>query len=291
LWSIPLVKRNFSLKSSRGAFYREPAQRSPEKKRQQRVKLRRRYAGSVLKQIALRTFQVSIGLVALAILGYGGKALWNFWHASSALRVASVQFRGDIPKALRASFPLKAGDHLFEIELDNIEENLTKNFPELETLAISRQFDRALRIEGKYKDPSALYEWDGKIFGIYRDGTLFPVRQENKPGEKCPLVTGKTDLSIRSMLVRALNAWENHTPEFSGLVKRLETDNIGAVRVVLEGGVVIHWGEMNEKEFLIHAENIVKILDRFTPTKSPAVLRLVSKNRIVMDSNWTPKQK
>lgn len=277
--------------NKRGAFFREPARRSPEKKRSQKVKFRPRYAESVLKRTGTRFLQAATIAMVAFILGYAGLAGWKFWQASSTLRVKSIQFGEQVPAKLRASFPLKAGDHLFDAELSEIEENMAKNFPELEELSISRRINRSLFVDAKYKDPQALYEADGKMFGVYRDGTLFPVREENMPAEKRPILTGKAGLHTRQAVVNALNIWKKDAPEFSGLVKRLETDNIGAVRVVLEGGAVIHWGEMNEKEFLIHAENILKILDRFTPAKTPAVLRVVSKNRIIMDSNWTPKQK
>jgi cell division septal protein FtsQ len=121
------------------------------------------------------------------------------------------------------------------------------------------------------------------------DGTLFPLAAHNPQAENLVVLAGKTGPAARLQQLKALSAWKNDVPEFSALVKRIETDNIGAVRVVLEGGIVVQWGEMNENEFVVHAGNILNVLDRFTPARTPAFLRVISTNRIVMDPNWKQK--
>jgi len=282
-------RRIGSTGSSRGRFFREPERRSTERHRPQRVKFRRQYAESVLRRVAMRGVKVTVAVTLLGGLAYGSLELKKFWSGSAALRVSGVRFEGDIPPALQQNFTVKPGDHLFKLKLKSMEDAYLKRFPELQTLSISRSLGRAVVIEGHYKKPRALMSFDNRTMGVYGDGTLFPITEHNPVDEKLPFITGASVSPARAQLVEALDVWKNDAPEFSALVKRLETDNIGTVRVVLDDGVVVQWGEMNENELLVHAANILNVLENFTPTKVPATLRVVSNNRIVMDSSWTRK--
>jgi cell division septal protein FtsQ len=283
------MRKRGSLRSSRGGFFSEPERRSPEKRRSQRVRFRRAYASSVMKRTWGNFLKVAGGSVVIGGLIYGGVSAWRFWEGSTTLRVAAVTFDGDIPPTLTAQFPVKTGTHLFNVKSKKIEEALLAKFPELETLDISRGLDRTLVVTGRYKKAEALYESDGKTMGVMSDGTLFPLAAHNPQAENLVVLAGKTGPAARLQQLKALSAWKNDVPEFSALVKRIETDNIGAVRVVLEGGIVVQWGEMNENEFVVHAGNILNVLDRFTPARTPASLRVISTNRIVMDPNWKQK--
>ncbi len=285
-----MAKRTKGLmRSSRGGFFNEPKRRSPEKFRSQRVKFRRAYASSVMKRTLTRFLKIVGGSAVIGAIVYGGVSAWRYWENSSDLRVGQIKFEGDIPPTLAAAFPIKSGAHLFNVELEKVEAALLQKFPELEQVTVSRGFDRSLKVTGRYKEAEAIFEADGKAMGVKADGTLFPLAEHNRPMETRVVLNGKTSAAARTAQLKALKTWKMDVPEFSTLVKRLETDNIGAVRVILESGIVVQWGEMIESEFVIHAENILNILDRFTPVRSPAVLRVLSKNRIVMDSNWKQK--
>lgn len=282
-------KRGFGVRSSRGGFFKEPSHRSPEKRRLQKVRFRRAYASSVMKRTWMNLVKTVAGGAIVASLVYGGISAWRFWQTSSSMRVSVVEFAGDIPPALASSFSIKPGAHLFRLDLKKMETDLKQLYPEMEKLSISRGLDRSITVSGRYKKAEALLASDGKTMGVISDGTVFPVRDYNPQDENLVILAGKSSAAARKEKIEELKTWKKGSPEFSSLVKRVETDNIGTVRVILEGGIVVEWGEMVDSELLIDAGNILNVLDRFTPARIPATLRVLSKNRIVMDSNWKQK--
>jgi hypothetical protein len=242
-----------------------------------------------MKRTGMSFLKTSATLVVLGAIAYGTLWGWRFWQTNPNVRVSSVVFEGDIPPELSASFAVKPGAHLFRLDLKKLEGDLLKQYVELEKLNISRGLDRSIRVSGRFKKAAALYQFEGKIMGVNPDGMLFPIHDYNPPDEGLVILTGKTGATQRAAQISAIHTWKDAAPTFIPLVKKIETDNIGVVRVILDGGIVIEWGEMVDSELVVHAENVLNILERFSPAHTPATLHVLSKNRVVMDSNWKQK--
>lgn len=229
-------------------------------------------------------------LVGLAT--YGVVAGVRFWQKSPWIQVTSVRFVGDIPPALEIESPVRVGENIITLRPGRLEKAILQQFPELDRLSVHRQWNRSVVIEGAYKTPVALLEEGRETRGLDGGGRLFPIGEHNQPLKRLPTVTlaeGALDpASVLPPVANSLRRLEKGLPKFYSLLRRLEIDGIGRVLVVLEDGVKIHWGEIDPEEDVLKASRVMRLRENFTPRETPAYLRFVTTERVVMDAHWAP---
>lgn len=270
--------------SARSKFFREPKRRT--RSRPQKVKFRPRYAVSVFRRTGVVLWGLAKFIVVMSGLGFLGVSGWNFWHKSPALHIARVQFEEDVPPLLRESFPFNEGDNIVLANCGKLEMLYQKQFPELETISVSRGFNRTITVRGVYRKPIAYCERDGSRIGFGRDGVQFPLKAHNTPDSEPILMTGNMSMAQLQSVVTTLADLQTEFPRFYPLIKRLETDKMGTLQMVLVDGVVIEWYDEWRSQVVDKMKNILMVMDRYEPVKAPAMLRVVAKERIVIDANW-----
>jgi cell division septal protein FtsQ len=256
-------------------------------RRKQRVRFRPRYAGSLLRSVGKGLWLLFRVAVVGGAVAWAGVAGMRYWKTSSSLRVKSIVFAGDVPAALRASFPVKPNENLFLIHPRVLEKDALQKFPELRTLSVRRALNRDVIVTGAYRVPVARSRANGRDLGVDANGELFPLSGIT-PAPDLPTIEAPY-LADRQALVRCLDAWKKHAPKFNSLVKKLETDRMGKLSVEMTDDVLIDWDELELDHVVDRAEKILKLRAMFEPKKFPATLKFVTDDRIVLSANWAKK--
>jgi len=273
-----LEKKSLALKYSR-------------KKRGKRVRLRRKYARSLMHRTLQSTWNVGL----FGILAFSG--LWllrsgaTFWKTSPFIQLQGVEFKKDVPPELKSFLSLKPGQNIFLINTARLQEAALKTFPELKSVSIRRNWDRTLSVQGEYRTPVVYYypKPSAARYGIGEDGRVFALKNAANATNDLPTLTGNRSDIDTQLLVEALEALKKSLPDFYSSIKQLKTDRINTIKVVLDGDVVIHWGELSLDSVLSKAKKVQNILDRFLPAKPMASMELVEGDRIVLDAHWIPR--
>ena len=92
--------------------------------------------------------------------------------------------------------------------------------------------------------------------------------------------------AARREIVRRLHVWQKKVPAFFDVVKKLETDKLHALHVELSDGVTVDWGDLEPDAAVDKARNVLRLMEFFSPGRTPARLRFVTEDRIVMDASW-----
>jgi cell division septal protein FtsQ len=272
--------------SARASFFREPRRRrDPAVRRSQKIRFRRRSARSALRHAARSAWafvQVG-GVLGLAAWGiYEGREMWT---KSEWLRVQNIAYEGDIPESLSGFLGLKRGQNLDLLNLTRKEADALKKYPELKSISISRTLMRGILVEGEARAPVALSEQNGHRVGVDEYGVVFPFSAKRPAPDDLPVIVAPS-VDDRVRAVNCLLEWKRAAPRFYSLVKNLETDRMHAFHVELSNGVEVYWGEMDLEHVNIRARHILKLMESFAPKKTPAHLRFVTDDRMVIDANW-----
>jgi cell division septal protein FtsQ len=222
------------------------------------------------------------------VLVWGAGLAWHAWQDSSYLRVQAVRFEGDIPIRLPASVPVKAGARLFSFSSRQLEQEELRRFPELASLSIHRTFDRALVVQGRFRQPVALLDPSTVPTGIDPQGIAFPIPPDRVPERPLPLVAAAP--RDRANAIACLGAWQKKIPAFFDVVKKLECDRMRTFHVELSDGVMADLGDLDAANAVDKGQKILRLLESFSPGKSPAHLKFVTDDRIVMDNAWKPRE-
>lgn len=280
--SILWFRRGYSSDRRRGR------RSSPDRRRVNRVKFRRRYATARLKSLGEFTWIASRLAVVAGVLVWGAGLAWHAWQDSSYLRVQTVRFEGDIPIRLPATVPVKAGARLFSFSSRDLQQDELRRFPELASLSVHRTFDRALVLRGRFREPVALLDPSLVPTGIDPQGLAFPIPPDRVPEHALPLVEAAA--RDRAGAVACLGAWQKKVPAFFDVVKKLECDRMRTFHVELSDGVTVDLGTLDTAEAVDKGQKILRLLESFSPGKSPAHLKFVTEDRIVMDNVWKPRE-
>ena len=137
------------------------------------------------------------------------------------------------------------------------------------------------------RDPISLITKNGITYGVDLDGIVFPIHDYNQPENPLPFFVGfKKDSPLFQRWAHSLSVLKNEFPEFYSQINRLETDTILTVNVVLNNGVIVDWTGMKPTRIADQTKNVLRIFDHYRPTGSPATMRFVTEDRIVINRNW-----
>jgi hypothetical protein len=87
-------------------------------------------------------------------------------------------------------------------------------------------------------------------------------------------------------MLACLAAWSSKQPTFSSQITECETDTIHRLQVKLADGTVIDWGALDPRVLSLRTQRVMRVLENYHPAKTPATLRFVTDDRLVMDANW-----
>ena len=271
--------------SSRSRFYREPARRARYNvKRSQRVRFRRRYASSLLRKSAAAFWLTARLAFAVAVFAWAASFAARSWQSAAWLQVRSVEYADGLPQRLPETLALSPGRNIFSVKPGRLEKRALERFPELADVDIDRRLDRRVVVSARYRTPIALLERHGKTMGVDASGGVFPL-----PGD-AP-VTGLPELrpaaaAHLSDLVAFLDGGRRSAADFFDDVAFLQTDNMRTLSVELRDGVSIRWGRLDRRTAGAKADRVLRLRRAFAPAKTPASLRFITDDRIVIDKNW-----
>jgi len=278
--------------SSRSRYFKEPKQekRLSFKKRPQKVRIRKKYAATIIKQIALGSWALIKMAFFAGVVGWLAILGWKFWNSSPLLKVAEVQFNAEVPPGLKVRLDIRPGQNIFSFRTSKLEDIFLGKFPELEKLGISRTINREIRVFGTYRVPVAVIQSKKGLYGIEEGGTLFPIFSHNTPQFNLPVIKdiNLSDPRLKSW-AQALQKIKIKKPEFYSVIFRLETDKIHATKMTLRNEVVVWWGELKLENAEERVHNIESLMKRYRPKGSNATLTIITRDRIVMDKNWEKK--
>jgi cell division septal protein FtsQ len=272
-----------------GIYRRNPrdrrrAPRQTPDRRVNRVKFRRRYAAARLKAAGELFWIASRLAVVSAVLVWAGGMAWHGYRQSEFLKVQGVRYDGDIPARLPATIPIKTGIGLFTFDADKIEREAEKRFVELRDVTVGRSLDRHVVVRGRFRTPVAILESAQVPTGIDAFGIAFPIPPGRAPVKDLPVIDAPA--RERANAVACLSAWERKLPAFFDVVKKLECDRMRTFRVELSDGVIIEWGSLELPTAVEKASKVMRVMHSFSPDRSPARLKFVTEDRIVMDAAW-----
>ncbi|MFN0118412.1 MAG: cell division protein FtsQ/DivIB [Elusimicrobiota bacterium] len=253
--------------------------------RPQKVKFRTRYAKSVatqyLKAIGILT---GIAVVGFGVFSLGGSAN-KYWNNSANFKVDRIIWQGDIPKNLPSFLNLKPGTQIFSLKTETLEERAIKKFSELKSLRVSRNLNKDVVIEGEFRSALAISAQNDHLIGIDEKSVVFPLSIP-MPQLVNSIWFSMADPTHKTKIVNFLSSVKNEFPDFLKIVKSIETDRIGMLKIVLDNGVIIEWGILEQSNLSQRIKNVLHVLTDMKPMKSSALLKFVTDERIVMDNNW-----
>ncbi len=254
--------------------------------RKQKVKFRSRYAGSLAKRAG-----IWVGNAAALTAIVGGCA-WlaasgqKYWKKNDFLRIKSVVYSGEVPDALKSGLTIRAGDNILLIHPFQLEKEALARFSELKEISVRRNLNKIVTIDGKFRKPIALTHVHGKEFGVDAEGIVFPLPKSFAPADAALPSIEAVNLADRKARLQDLSTWKKSFPNFYSLVKKIETDRMRSVTVELSDGVSIRFGNYEDVALELTTKHLLKLRDLYKPAKTPALLTVISPERIVMDANW-----
>lgn len=288
LWRRPVFG------SRRPRFHKQkPVQKNVVKRRDQRVRFRRRYATSVLKNSGLRLWRLMQIFIVAILIGLGGKAFVSWWNTTTFNQISQITYSGDIPNGLAEILSLDEEQNFFLFSPAARENEALRQFPQLESLKIKRRITRTLarevRIMGEYRVLLGHIRVKGRMYGFDKNGVIFPIEDRLlvDGGHYPVVVTHHSEPNIKP-IARVLESWRAKKPEFFSQVIEISVEPDIELLIKLQNGAEVIW-PLTE-ELLDRVDHILRVLARFEPVKAPATLRFVTDQRIVMNSNWAPHQ-
>ncbi len=134
--------------------------------------------------------------------------------------------------------------------------------------------------------PVAWFAQNGKTRFIDDKGTIFDLPEPiPSTAARLPELQWTHD-EDRAALLQCLNRWSSKQPAFSSQITKCETDTIHRLQVTLADGTVVDWGAINADALDIRTRHLLRLLENYHPTKTPAHLLFVTDDRLVMDMNW-----
>lgn len=257
--------------------------------RPQRVRFRRRYASSLMRQLTSHLWTVlQLAFIGAVLVG-GGLFAFRFWKSSPALKITQVTFKGDIPERLKPELARLVSKNILSLRPAKLEREFLLKFTELKNLSIRRHWDRSVNVTGAFRKPAAFLFQDGRRMGVDLEGCVFPTVHTSFLGIERPVLVVLERSASLAEPVSSLYFIEQRVPAFHRLIEKVEMDRMKNVTFFLKDGVIVHWTDLNEDEIVEAAENVLRLHDAYAPKKSPAVLKVVAPDRIVMDENWLPR--
>ncbi len=251
--------------------------------RRQKVRFRRRAATARLKIVGEALWVTSRIAIVAGVVVWGAGLGWNAWKSAEFFRITNVRFEGDVPPRLPGTIPVRAGIGIFSFSASDLEAEAKRRYPELGSLDVSRRFDRGLTIRGRYRTPMAMVVAPIPT-AISADGTTFAVPASMTVPSALPVIDAP--VRQRAELVETLHLWQKKVPAFFEVVKKLETDKVHSFHVELSDGVTVDWGDLEPDSSVEKARNVLRLMEFFSPGRTPARLRFVTQDRIVMDASW-----
>lgn len=225
-----------------------------------------------------------VGIVIGGLL-FLGKTAWNFWNSSPLLRVAAVEFQGDVPAALAASPGVRAGENIVLIKGRKIALSVLDRFPELEAVRVRRRWDRSVVFDCRRRVPIAMLKMEGVFRGIDRAGIVFPIAAETE-AVRVPEVVTREGKSALVGIAGFLSILSVEAPELYSLISRLETDKIPTLRLELLDGTQVHWGPPSAETAGVKARRLMRFRTEYEPRRPSAAVRFVTDDRLVMSADW-----
>jgi cell division septal protein FtsQ len=230
--------------------------------------------------------QIVVVLGALFVIVAGAARVWE---KAKLFQVKAVSYAGDIPEKLPAILRLAPGQNIVTLKPSDLERLGLKAFPELDALRVTRRIDKTVAVSGRYRREVAVLERNGKPFGIDAGGVIFPIGPKNPAKEGRPVIVGNPGNDAAD-IAAALARLETRHPDFYLAIKEIKTDRILPVSLTLNDGVGVIWGRLAAEDVEEKMTNVMRVRQKFTPKKLPAVIRFVENDRLVVDANWKPLQ-
>jgi cell division septal protein FtsQ len=255
------------------------------KRRKQSIKFRPKYAGRRAKEVSARLGRLA---VALAVLGggvFGAMAARRAWSHNDAFNIRDIILQGDIPSDLEKSLPFNRDSNLFAMRPERAQTELLAAFPELKSLSIRRTWGHDVVVTGHFRGAVAWFTQNGKAKFIDSTGVMFALPADTIDTAHLPKLSWSHD-EDRAAMLACLAAWSSKQPTFSSQITECETDTIHRLQVKLADGTVIDWGALDPRVLSLRTQRVMRVLENYHPAKTPATLRFVTDDRLVMDANW-----
>jgi cell division septal protein FtsQ len=261
--------------------------RPTTKRRKQTIKFRPKYAGRVAKEWSRRAVRCLFvaGVAGGTLAGAAGAR--HFWAQSDTFRIHSVILQGDIPAGLENRLPFDRNGNLLAFRPATVRRTILADFPELQNVSVHRSWSKNVVITGHYRTPLAWFSDAGKIRFIDKTGVVFALPEKTVDTGRLPELQSERD-GDRQMMLRTLAHWAARFPAFSSQIVKCETDTIHRLQVKLADGTVVEWGAMDAAVLDVRTQRVLRVLDNYHPTQTPAKLLFVDDDRLVMDSHWAP---
>jgi cell division septal protein FtsQ len=213
-------------------------------------------------------------------VGVAWGAVW-VWDKTSFLPISEVRVEGPVLPGWVEDPPVKKGQPLFSFSVGRVERRLLERYPQLESVRVRREWDRAVSLRLAFRRPVARVQSGGSWSGVDNTGAFFPLERE-APGLPI-LVLPDPEASPESALtfLAALRAAKE--PWTDGLHKITMSPDGEAV-LFLSGDVPVFWGGVLSDPLLVaqKSRRLQRVLSAPESVGGIEYARFVEDRRVVI---------
>ncbi len=224
-------------------------------------------------------------LFVSSAVGVAWGAHWA-WEKTSFLTVTDVRVNGPVLPGWVEDPPIKKGQPLFGFSAGRVEQRLLERYPQLESVRVRREWDRAVALRLDPRRPVARIQSAGRWNALDQGGALFPL-EGDAPGLPI-LVLPDAEASPEPVLgfLAALRAAKESWTD--GLHKITMSPDGEAV-LLLAGDVPVFWGGVHADPSLEiqKARRLQRVLSAPESVGGIAYARFVDDRRVVIKPRGT----
>lgn len=213
-------------------------------------------------------------------VGLAWGAHW-VWDETALLTITEVRVNGPVLPGWVEDPPVKKGQPLFSFSVGRVEQRLLERYPQLETVRVRREWDRAVSVQMVSRRPVLRIQSAGRWNALDQGGALFPL-DEDAPGLPI-LVLPDAEASPAGALA-FLAALRAAKESWTDGLHKITMSIDGEAVLLLSGDVPVFWGGVHSDPLLEiqKARRLQRVLSAPESVGGIVYARFVDDRRVVI---------
>jgi hypothetical protein len=203
----------------------------------------------------------------------------HVWQRTTLFHIRSIHINSDIPPGARAQLP-QPGERLFGFSAREQARRIESEFPELESVKVTRTWTGSVRAEAKRRKPLARIRSESGWQGIDSSEVLFPITAEEEL--RLPALDQRIEGYEQTLALHFIQRLPDTS--WGDRVIRLEGRPPQSFVLALTGDIRVRWGPYDSESFPIKSRRLARVLDEMAKKEWAGDLQFIRDDRIVLKS-------